>query len=205
MDGQDQYGYDTYDTAYSADQMQAHALAAIEASQISTAPTPSSQPIDDDFSSFELLCALLMERDAGGITLARWGDVRWHIETKPAAPAAPIPDQPLKDHEIAQVVNTLRDVALQFHGAQQLRERIAHIVVPLLKNAPQAAQPTPRPEPWRFTYAVVMNPGKANEQVESYHHSFAPARAWAHTCKRLNPSADYDIMKEVNGQLTTEF
>ena len=43
----------------------------------------------------------------------------------------------LKGHEIAQVVNALREVALEYHGSEQLRERIAHIVVPLL----QAAQP----------------------------------------------------------------
>lgn len=47
--------------------------------------------------------------------------------------------EPLKDGEIAKVVNDLRDVALQFHGAQQLRERIAHIVVPLFKSKGGAA------------------------------------------------------------------
>lgn len=40
----------------------------------------------------------------------------------------------MKDHQIAEVVNQLRDIALQFHGAQQLRERIAHVIVPLLKE-----------------------------------------------------------------------
>lgn len=41
----------------------------------------------------------------------------------------------MKDHQIAAVVNELRDIAVQFHGAQQLRERIAHVIVPLLKDA----------------------------------------------------------------------
>lgn len=39
----------------------------------------------------------------------------------------------MKDHEIAQVVNAIRDAALEFRDAQQLRERIARLVVPLLK------------------------------------------------------------------------
>ncbi|MFC4924755.1 hypothetical protein [Delftia deserti] len=43
-----------------------------------------------------------------------------------AAPAAP-----WKDHQTARLVNDLRDCAIKYHGAGQLRERIAHIVVPL--------------------------------------------------------------------------
>lgn len=49
--------------------------------------------------------------------------------------AAPVAAQPaLKDHEIAQVVNQLRDIAIQFHGAQQLRDQIARVIVPLLQR-----------------------------------------------------------------------
>lgn len=40
----------------------------------------------------------------------------------------------LKDHEVAATVNGLRDIALRFHGTQQLRERIARFIVPLLKG-----------------------------------------------------------------------
>lgn len=39
-----------------------------------------------------------------------------------------------KDHIIAQVVNNLRDVAIQFHDAQQLRSRIQDAIVPLLER-----------------------------------------------------------------------
>jgi len=42
-------------------------------------------------------------------------------------------DSVLKDHQIAALVNELRDIAIEFHGAQQLRERIAQVVVPALK------------------------------------------------------------------------
>lgn len=42
-------------------------------------------------------------------------------------------DSALKDHQIAALVNELRDIAVEFHGTQQLRERIARAVIPALK------------------------------------------------------------------------
>ena len=41
----------------------------------------------------------------------------------------------VKDHQIAALVNELRDIAVQYHGTQQLRERIAQVVVPVLRAA----------------------------------------------------------------------
>lgn len=40
----------------------------------------------------------------------------------------------MKDHEIAQLVNELRDIAIDFHATQQLRERIADVVLSPLKR-----------------------------------------------------------------------
>jgi hypothetical protein len=40
----------------------------------------------------------------------------------------------MKDHEIAQTVNTLRDIAKEYASTEQLRERIAQFIVPLLKG-----------------------------------------------------------------------
>ncbi len=34
----------------------------------------------------------------------------------------------MKDHEIRTLVNKLHEIAIQFHGSQQLREQIAHTV-----------------------------------------------------------------------------
>lgn len=42
----------------------------------------------------------------------------------------------MKDHEIAIIVNNLKLCAQVYHDSQQLRERIAHIVVDALKSAP---------------------------------------------------------------------
>lgn len=35
---------------------------------------------------------------------------------------------PMKDHQIRELVNDLRDIAIKYHGTQQLRERIARAV-----------------------------------------------------------------------------
>jgi hypothetical protein len=39
----------------------------------------------------------------------------------------------LKDHQIAQMVNKLRDVAREFHHTQQLRSQIVDVLLPILK------------------------------------------------------------------------
>jgi hypothetical protein len=47
-------------------------------------------------------------------------------------------EQPsIKDHEIAQLVNTLTKTAIDYRDAQQLRERISQLVVPVLKAKAQ--------------------------------------------------------------------
>lgn len=40
----------------------------------------------------------------------------------------------MKDHEIALLVNRLRDIARDYHAAQQLREQIARVIVDPLRN-----------------------------------------------------------------------
>ena len=40
----------------------------------------------------------------------------------------------VKDHEIAKIVSTLRDIAVEYASTQQLRERIAQYIVPILKG-----------------------------------------------------------------------
>lgn len=34
----------------------------------------------------------------------------------------------MKDHQIRELVNQLRDIAIEYHGTQQLRERIARVL-----------------------------------------------------------------------------
>ncbi|WP_275261519.1 hypothetical protein [Citrobacter freundii] len=44
------------------------------------------------------------------------------LYTTPPAP------EPMKDHQIRELVNDLRDITVEYHGTQQLRERIARTV-----------------------------------------------------------------------------
>lgn len=44
------------------------------------------------------------------------------LYTSPPAPAS------MKDHQIRELVNELRDIAVEYHGTQQLRERIARTI-----------------------------------------------------------------------------
>lgn len=48
------------------------------------------------------------------------------------APKMPLPG--VKDHEIAQLVNRLRDIAIEFHGHQSLRDRIAREVIQVIRG-----------------------------------------------------------------------
>lgn len=47
--------------------------------------------------------------------------------------------QPPKDHEVSKLVNELRDVATTFAGTEQLRARLAEVVVPSLRVGVPAA------------------------------------------------------------------
>ncbi|KTH33821.1 DUF551 domain-containing protein [Klebsiella aerogenes] len=50
------------------------------------------------------------------------------------APPAPVV---LKDHQIRELVNQLRDIAIEYHGTQQLRERIARVLrAAMLRDEP---------------------------------------------------------------------
>jgi len=40
----------------------------------------------------------------------------------------------MKDGEIREIVNQLRDIAIKYHDHQSLRERLAQVVVPTLKD-----------------------------------------------------------------------
>jgi hypothetical protein len=34
----------------------------------------------------------------------------------------------MKEHEIRELVNQIRDIAIEYHGTQQLRGRITHVI-----------------------------------------------------------------------------
>jgi hypothetical protein len=40
----------------------------------------------------------------------------------------------MRDHEIAELVNNLTEIAREFHWHQSLRDRISRVVVPAIKS-----------------------------------------------------------------------
>jgi hypothetical protein len=56
-----------------------------------------------------------------------------------AAPPAPVA---MKDHQIRELVNELRDIAVEYHGTQQLRERIARTVRAAMLQSEPVNQPS---------------------------------------------------------------
>jgi hypothetical protein len=61
------------------------------------------------------------------------------VAARKAAPQPEAAPAVWKDRDTAKLVNDLRDVAIQYHGSQQLRERIAYLVRPLVAPQPEAA------------------------------------------------------------------
>lgn len=65
----------------------------------------------------------------GGVVLLTARTATQPATEESSAPATQ-PAWPMKDHELRELVNTLRDVAINYHATQQLRERIAQVVHP---------------------------------------------------------------------------
>ncbi|AUT68561.1 MULTISPECIES: hypothetical protein [Paraburkholderia] len=74
----------------------------------------------------------------------------------------------MKDHEIAALVNKVRDIAVEFHGAQQLRDRIANVLVPVLTPSAPAVDAGAREAMRNATREMILaNPeGARLEMVE---------------------------------------
>lgn len=73
--------------------------------------------------------------------------VKWCSADGESQPAPVV----LKDHQIRELVNQLRDIAIEYHGTQQLRERIAQAVrAATLAAAPQSpgSEPATVPGKW---------------------------------------------------------
>lgn len=80
----------------------------------------------------------------------------------------------MKDHELAQLINNLRDVAVSFAGSQQLRERIKGVLLAALPQRAERAFPDVE-----VGYAVlnkggfVVHVGKYNYQDYTQRRAFA--------------------------------
>ncbi|EPL8679435.1 hypothetical protein N0P70_005430 [Klebsiella michiganensis] len=61
-------------------------------------------------------------------TEERTCDIRWRRFDVAPGPLFAVPQAPFKPHQLRELVNQLQDVAVTYHGTQQLRGRIAHVV-----------------------------------------------------------------------------
>lgn len=89
------------------------------------------------------MCAAMLSFLKDGFSLTENGSrpmSALYADLLAAAPQAPA--APWKDHLTARLVNDLRDCAIKYHSAGQLRDRIAHIVAPLCDQL-KAAQAEP--------------------------------------------------------------
>lgn len=61
-------------------------------------------------------------------------DIRWRRFDVAPGPLFAVAQPVMKDHQIRELVNELRDIAVEYHGTQQLRERIARTVRAAMLN-----------------------------------------------------------------------
>ena len=91
-----------------------------------------------------------------------------------------------KDHVLREVVNSLRDIAVEFHGADQLRERLRGALAPLLDQSPAAAAQN-------FMFAI-MGPGGTAHIEENCVSRAASQLAHEVNCLNDSPDAGYSIV-----------
>lgn len=99
-------------------------------------------------SSTGRICQFVSSDDEDEV--AQLGEYRKGIVAPLYTHPAPGVPGALKDHQIAALVNKVRDIARMFHGHQSLRERIAIELVPALK-ASQDVQSNAE----RWIYAIA--------------------------------------------------
>lgn len=61
-------------------------------------------------------------------------DIRWRRFDVAPGPLFAVAQPVMKDHQIRELVNELRDIAIEYYGTQQLRERIARTVRAAMLN-----------------------------------------------------------------------
>ncbi|WP_244586794.1 hypothetical protein [Escherichia coli] len=67
-------------------------------------------------------------------------DIRWRRFDVAPGPLFAVAQPVMKDHQIRELVNELRDIAVEYHGTQQLRERISRTVRAAILNHSESAR-----------------------------------------------------------------
>lgn len=111
------------------------------------------------------------------------------------APPAPVS---MKDHQIRELVNELRDIAVEYHGTQQLRERIARTVrAAMLQGADGTLTNEGTRNHPEDNLDMVDHSGDANEKGNS---PVIP-EGWV-ACTERMPDKLIPVMEFTEGQLT---
>ncbi len=89
----------------------------------------------------------------------------------------------MKENQIRELVNELRDIAIEYHGTQQLRERIARTVRAALQAEPVSPRYT-LPDGWKL---VPVEPTEAMMLHKSgcQHHAWDDADCAMRQTRRL--------------------
>jgi hypothetical protein len=98
-----------------------------------TADREQYKMFGDGMAAMDMLLAAMQQEPVAYMTykgyLLHAGDPKLAEYSEPTplydAPPAPVS---MKDHHIRELVNELRDIAVEYHGTQQLRERIARTI-----------------------------------------------------------------------------
>lgn len=105
--------------------------------------------INDEIRQMARMALAAMDNEPVAYRWSYGGTTIWRLlDTKPGPgsnPRCPRVIEPLyrhaqpasvvlKDHQIRELVNQLRDIAIEYHGTQQLRERIARVLRSTMLN-----------------------------------------------------------------------
>lgn len=121
-------------TTITREQLIGRAQARLELMQAAAREFPDSYSVQMDLELASIALASLeaepvayMYKDGDDIEYNGHNEFSGGGKGVPLYAATPVPEL-MKDHQIRELVNDLRDIAIGYHGTQQLRERIARTV-----------------------------------------------------------------------------
>ncbi|KUQ97947.1 hypothetical protein [Enterobacter hormaechei] len=114
-------------------------------------------------------------------------DAGWKYSPLYTAPPASVS---MKDHQIRELVNELRNIAVEYHGTQQLRERIARTVrTAMLKSFGNSEQLEPVTTAYKLRDAVeiIRNSGIEidAEKIFAERDALNTPDCWCRTCRPI--------------------
>jgi hypothetical protein len=112
----------------------------------------------------------------------------WDAAPQDTAPVQAEQSAKVKDHVIRQAIDELVQIARYFHAAQQLRDRIRYVVLPLIEQvrAEQAPDPRKVAEAMRDAAAMICNNKRAARVASGHPREASTARALTQEIRSLD-------------------